>query len=116
MELKYGVIIMLYIKPNIQNKIVRIIKFSHYLAHTEHIFDTLNILNFSYLKDNGIGLMMFKYSKDLVSLPIVELFTRYYEFHNHHTRQCQSLHTTIGRNKAIYKTFTFHGIRIWNYI
>ena len=27
--------------------------------------------------------MMFKYSKDLVSLPIVELFTRNYEFHNH---------------------------------
>ena len=59
---------------------------------------------------------MFKYSKDLVPLPIVELFTRNYEFHNHFTRQSQSLHTAVGRNKAIYKTFTFHGIRIWNYI
>ena len=57
---------------------------------------------------------MFKYSKDLVPLPIVELFARNYEFHNHNTRQSHLLHTAVGRNKAIYKTFTFHGIRIWN--
>ena len=59
---------------------------------------------------------MFKYSKDVVPLPIVELFTRNYEFHNHHTRQSQSLHSALGRNEAIYKTFTFHGIGIWNFI
>ena len=57
---------------------------------------------------------MIKYSKDLVPLPIVELFTRNYEFHNHFTRQSQSLHTAVGRNEAIYKTLTFHSIRIWN--
>ena len=51
--------------------------------------------------------MMFKYSKDLIPLPIVDLFTRNYEFHNHYTRQSQSLHTAVGRNEAIYKTFTF---------
>ena len=60
--------------------------------------------------------MMFKYSKDLVPLPIAELFTRKYEFHNHYTPQSQSLHTAVGRNEAIYKTFTFYGIRIWNHI
>ena len=71
----------------IQEKIVRTITFSHYLAHTEPIFDTLNILNFSNLEVHRIGLMMLKYSKDLVPLPIVEIFTRNYEFHNHYTRQ-----------------------------
>ena len=100
----------------IQKKVVRTITFSHYLAHTEPIFDSLNILNFSNLVVHRIGLMMFKYSKNLVPLPIVELFTRNYEFHNHYTRQSQSLHTAVGRNEAIYKTFTFHVIRIWNYI
>ena len=40
--------------------------------HTEPIFDTLNILNFNKLVVHKIGLMMFKYSKDLVPLPIVE--------------------------------------------
>ena len=60
--------------------------------------------------------MIFKYSKELVPLPIVELFIGNYEFHNHNTRQSQSLHTAVGRNETIYKIFTFHGIRIWNYI
>ena len=60
--------------------------------------------------------MIVKNSKDLVPLPIVDLFTRNYEFHNHFTRQSQLLHTAVGRNEAIYKTFSFHGIRIWNYI
>ena len=61
----------------IQKKIVRTITFSHNLAHTEPIFDTLNILNFSNLVVHGIGLLMFKYSKDLVPLPIVELLHYY---------------------------------------
>ena len=33
----------------IQKKIVRTTTFSHYLAHTEPIFDDLNILNFNNL-------------------------------------------------------------------
>ena len=71
----------------------------------------INILNFNNLVVHRICLMMFKYSKDLVPLPIiVELFTRNYELHNHYTKQSQSLHTAVGRNEAIYKTFTFHGI------
>ena len=85
-------------------KIVRTITFSHYLAHTEPIFDTLSILNFSNLVVHKIGLMMFKYSKDLVPLPIVELFTRNYEFHNHYTRQSQSLHTAVTRYNKIQDT------------
>ena len=100
----------------IQKKIVRTITFSHYLGHTKPIFDAPNILNFINLVVHRIGLMMFKYSKDLVPLPIVELFTRNYEFHSYYTRHSQSRHTTIGRNEAIYKTFTFHDIRIWNSI
>ena len=75
----------------IQKKIVRTITFSHYLGHTEPIFDTLNILNFSKLVVHRTVLMMFKYSNDLVPLPIVDLFTRNYEFHNHYTRQSQTL-------------------------
>ena len=110
MELKYAIHLDPIIK--IQKKIVRTITFSHYLAHTEPIFDTLNILNFNKWVVHRIGLMMFKYSKDLVPLPIVQLLTENYEFH----KQSQLLHTAVGRNKTIYKTFTFHGIGIWNYI
>ena len=43
--------------------------------------------------------MMFKYSKDLVPLPIVELFTRNYEFHNHYARQSQSFILQLAEMK-----------------
>ena len=91
---------MLYPITKIQKKIVRTITFSHYLAHTEPIFDALDILNFSNLVVRSIGLMMFKYSKDLVPLPIVALFTGNYEFHNHYTRQSQSLHNHLHKTIA----------------
>ena len=91
----------------IQKKIVRTITFSHYLAHTVPIFDTLNILNFNNLVVHRICLMMFKYSKDLVPLPIVELFTRNYELHNHYTRQSQSLQLQLAETKRSTKLLHF---------
>ena len=51
--------------------------------------------------------MMFKYSKDLVPLPIVELFTRNYEFHNHYTLQSQPLHTAVAEVKRSTKHLHF---------
>ena len=42
-----------------------------------------------------------------VPLPMVGLFTRNYELHNHYTRQSQSLHAAVGRNEAIYKVLHF---------
>ena len=50
----------------IQKKVVRTITFLHYIAHTEPIFDTLNILKFNNLVVHRFFLMMFKYSKDMV--------------------------------------------------
>ena len=68
------------------------------------------MLNFSNLVVHRIGLMMFKFSKDLDPLPIVELFIRNYEF----IRQNQSLHTVVRQNQNDYRIFSFHGNRIWN--
>ena len=47
----WGNAIAVHLNPilKIQKKIVRTITFLHYLAHTEHIFDTLNILSFNNL-------------------------------------------------------------------
>ena len=44
------------------------------------------------------------------------LFSRNDEFHNHNTRQSNHLHLPIGKREDIYKSFTFHGIHIWNYL
>ena len=32
------------------------------------------------------------------------------------TRQSRSLHSSVGRVEAKYKSFSFHGVNIWNYL
>ena len=63
-----------------------------------------------------IAMFMYKYSLGLVPMPIQTLFAKNDQFHNYNTRQSGSLHSSLGRDEAIYRTFSFHGINIWNYL
>ena len=38
-----------------------------------------------------------------------------YQYH-YNTRQSRSLHSSVGRGEAIYRSFSFHGVNIWNYL
>ena len=35
-------------------------------------------------------------------------------YHSYNTRRSDNLHTPVGRTEAIYKTFSFYGVHIWN--
>ena len=59
---------------------------------------------------------MFKNEVGLVPKPISQLFTKNNEYHNYNTRHSSSLHLSVGRGEAIYRSFSFHGINIWNYL
>ena len=63
-----------------------------------------------------IAMLIFKYSLGLVHMPIKTLFAKNNQFHNYNTTQSGSLHSSLGRGEAIYRTFSFHGINIWNYL
>ena len=43
-------------------------------------------------------------------------FDRNDQYHNYNTRQSRSLHPSVGRGEAIYRSFSFHGVNIWNYL
>ena len=58
---------------------------------------------------------MFKNSLNIVP-KLGLLFTKNCHVHNHKTRQNRSLHHHISKDEAIYITFSFHAIRIWNHI
>ena len=101
----------------IQKKSIRTITFSHYLAHTEPLFERLNILDIKKLVIQRISLIMFKKYLNILPTPLSELFivnnTRYAYF----TRQHNDLHVNIGLKEGVYKLFSFHGIHIiWNHI
>ena len=59
---------------------------------------------------------MFKNEVGLVPKPISQLFTKNNEYHDYNTRHSSSLHLSVGRGEAIYRSFSFHGINIWNYL
>ena len=107
-----------YLEPliKLQKKCIRTITFSHHLEHTDPLFKELNILKFTKLVIHRIAMLMFKYSPGLVPMPIKTLFAKNNQFHNYNTRQSGSLHSSLGRGEASYRTFSFHGINIWNYL
>ena len=60
--------------------------------------------------------MMFKYSIGEVPKPISQLFRTNNEYHQYNTRNGSCLHAPIGKSEAIYHTFKYRGIHIWNHI
>ena len=52
----------------------------------------------------------------LIPKPISQLFAKNNEYHDYNTRHSSSLHLSVGRGEAIYRSFSFHGINIWNYL
>ena len=58
----------------LQNKIIRIITFSPYLAHTKPLFKERYILTFPKIVIQRISLQMFKFTNNLLPSAISELF------------------------------------------
>ena len=88
----------------------------NYLENTEPLFEKLEILNFMKLVIHRIAMLMFKNSKQIVPITIHILFTRNDQHHNYNTRQSRSLHPSVGSGEAIYRSFSFHGVNIWNHV
>ena len=92
-----------------QKKIVRIITFSNYLAHTEPLFKDLQILPIEKLYFNRIGLFMYKYTNGILPVVMNELYIKNNEIHSHNTRSSQQYHITSGT-----EIFSSISARIWN--
>ena len=59
---------------------------------------------------------MFKCSMGVLPLPVSALFQYKSVIHTHNTKRSTFIHTPIGRSEATYRTFSYHGAHIWNYI
>ena len=69
-----------------QKKVVRIITFSHYLAHTQPLFQSLSILPVDKLILNQIGIVMYKYCNGLLPNVMNRLYMKNKDIHSHNTR------------------------------
>ena len=107
-----------YLEPFIlkQKQCIRTITFSQFKAHTEPLFQELNILSFHKLAINRILLLMYNNYADILSTAISSLFVRNDVYLDHYTRVSSLLYVPVGHTGLIYKTFRFSAIKIWNYV
>ena len=90
----------------IQKKIIRIITFSTYTAHTEPLFSNLKILQLEKLTILRITIQMFKYSNNLVPDAIMNIFTKHKFTHEHNTRHKTNFRHPLGKQDYMYRSFT----------
>ena len=94
-----------------QKKVVRIITFSHYLAHTLPLFQSLSILPVVKLFLNQIGIVMYRYCNGLLPNVMNILYVKNKDIHSHNIRSNNLLR--IHRGTA---NFTNLSARVWNVI
>ena len=85
----------------LQNKIIRLITNSHFLASSEKLYNETGILPFVTLVKYRIGLLMFKIAKLTVPISISRLFKLYSDVHNYNTRQAHHIHSFKFVNSVI---------------
>ena len=100
----------------IQQKIVRIITYSPYRAHTDELFKELNILPIHKLMLQRVTLQMFKYSINILPDVISELFITNGTFQSHNKRNKNKLRPKMSNREYMYKKICFICVYIWNNI
>ena len=83
--------------------------FSHYLAHTNPLFLSIEVLPLMKIFFYKVGLIMYKYSNNRLPECIALLFVRNDNIHEHNTRGCHQPRVLRGA-----KTFSNIIARIWN--
>ena len=94
-----------------QKKIVRLVTFSPYLAHTEPIFHSLLILPLDKLILHRIGIMMYTFSKGMLPDVLNRLYSKNRDTHSYNTRSSNLLRIPKGT-----LNFTNISARLWNII
>ena len=107
----WGISPQSHLKPLLllQKKIVRIMTFSTYYAHTDPLFKDLNILTIDKLVVHRIGIAMYKINNDLFPSVLNELYKKNNVIHDHNTRAKDMFRVSLGT-----QNFSTVSARIWN--
>ena len=105
----------LYHLIKLQKKIIRVITFSQYLAHTNDLFVKIQILSFKKLVIHRIGLQilqMFKHNLGYIPKDVESLFITNSDIHKYNTRNKDKMRSAYGKHEFKCSNFRFVGIHI----
>lgn len=98
----------------IQNKSLRVINHSNSRAHARPLFHKFNTLPIHELYKYHLGVIMFKYDRNLLPTSLSSLFTRNTDIHQYNTRNSRNLHFYRARTSKYLSTTKHQGPIFWN--
>ena len=98
----------------IQKKVIRLISFTNYDIPSAVTFKNLEILPLNKLVYNRIGIMMYKYSNNLLPPAINDLYVSNNDVHKYSTRQNHLLYVNKSNINVYAKSFGNISVRVWN--
>ena len=96
----------------VQKKVVRIITFSDFLAHTRPIFFKLNLLPLSKVILQRTSIFMYTLMNDMLPAALDYLIIRNNDIHQYNTRQKHQLHGTRPTCKSVVHSFSTRSFQI----
>ena len=107
----WGISPQTHLKPLLllQKKLVRIMTFSTYYAHTDPLFKDMEILIIDRLVIHRIGILMYKLNSGHLPKVLCNFFKKNNEIHNYNTRT-----KDMFRISHESQTFSSVGAKIWN--
>ena len=97
-----------------QKKIIRLISFTNYDIPSAVTFKNLEILPLNKLVYKRIGIMMYKYSNNLLPPAINDLYVPNNDVHKYSTRQKHLLYVNKSNINVYAKSFGNISVRVWN--
>ena len=98
----------------VEKKIVRIISFSAFLAHTRPILLKLNLLPLCKVVIQKTSIFMYKLMNNMLPAALNYLIVRNNDISQYNTRQSHQLHGTRPTCKSVAHSFSTRIFQIWN--
>ena len=95
----------IYLDPliKLQKKMIRVVTFSLYLAHTNDLFVQLQSFPFKKFVIHRIGLQMFKNNLGYIPKAVESLFMTNSNIHKYNTRNKDKMRSAYGKHEFMYR-------------
>jgi hypothetical protein len=100
----------------LQKRVVRIISYSSFRAHTDPLFVSLNLLNMTNLYVYSLSIFMYKVINGKLPNHISKSFHRNHHFHHHSTRHSHLFHVPLYRSSKLQRSARYKAVYHWNRI
>jgi len=98
----------------LQKRVIRIINYSKYDAHTNPIFKDLNILKFTDICRLQTGQFMFSHAHDLLPIKFLNMFVLMGEVHGYNTRNHDNYQIPLFRTRIRQFSIKYEGPKFYN--